>query len=173
MHTRHPRLFQSLRYRIGKYIAYEKVLACGGSWMVNADLINSGNFEKISSLCREALMSLLGFQMLRVGMNSENEEAALKMANVFSSLFGFHSVAGNSSIFAGDSIEIMKSPFNGKNGSIAIATNSVFRAMAYFQQAGIEFKNESVKTVSKGNIATAYFKEEIGGFAIYLVNRKN
>jgi 2-dehydro-3-deoxyphosphogluconate aldolase / (4S)-4-hydroxy-2-oxoglutarate aldolase len=158
---------------IGKYIAYEKVLACGGSWMVSADLINSGNFEKISFLCREALMNLLGFQMIRVGLNSENEEAAIKTANIFTSLFGFKSVAGDSSIFTGDSIEIMKSPLYGKNGRIVIATNSVFRAMAYFIRAGIEFKNESVKTDSKGNPTSANFKEEIGGFAIHLVNRKS
>jgi len=157
---------------IGKYIAYEKVLACGGSWMVNADLINSGNFEKISALCKEALMSLLSFQMVHVGLNTENEEAALKAANGFSALFGFQSVVGNSSIFVGDGIEVMKSPFYGKHGHIAIATNSVLRAMAYFQRTGIEFKSESVKTDGKGNPTVAYFKDEIGGFAIHLVQKK-
>jgi 2-dehydro-3-deoxyphosphogluconate aldolase/(4S)-4-hydroxy-2-oxoglutarate aldolase len=157
---------------IGKYIAYEKTLACGGSWMVNAELINSGNWEKISALCKEALMSLLAFQMVHIGINSENAEAAGKAANIFSSLFGFQSITGNSSIFAGDSIEIMKSPFYGKNGHIAIAVNSVLRAMAYFQRRGVEFKSESVKTDSKGNPTVAYFKEEIGGFAIHLVNKK-
>jgi len=157
---------------IGKYIAYEKVLACGGSWMVNADLINSGNFEKISALCKEALMSLLSFQMVHVGLNLGSEEAAVKAANSFSALFGFQSVVGNSSIFAGDGIEIMKSPFYGKNGHIAIATNSVLRAVAYFQRAGIEFKSESIKTDSKGNPTVAYFKDEVGGFAIHLANKK-
>ena len=158
---------------IGKYIAYEKVLACGGSWMVNAELINSGNFERISTLCKEALMSLLGFQMAHIGINSEDEEAAIKTAKAFSSLFGFQSVEENSSILAGDSIEIMKSPFYSKNGRIAIATNSVLRAIAYFQRTGIEFKSESIKTDSKGNPIAVYFKEEIGGFAIRLVNKKN
>jgi len=156
---------------IGKYIAYEKVLACGGSWMVNPELINSGNFEKISSLCKEALRNLLNFRMVHIGINSENEEAALKAANSFSALFGFQCVAGNSSIFSGDSIEITKSPFYGKNGHIAIATTSVLRAMAYFRRSGIEFKNESIKTDSKGDPTVAYFKEEIGGFAIHLVQK--
>ena len=157
---------------IGKYIAYEKILACGGSWMVNADLINSGSFEKISSLCREAIMGLLSFQMVHIGINTENEEAAVKAANSFSAMFGFQSVAGNSSIFAGDALEIMKSPFYGKNGHIAIATNSVLRAIAHFERAGVEFKSESIKTDSKGNPAVAYFKDEIGGFAVHLVNKK-
>ena len=33
---------------IAKYIKFEKILACGGSWMVNADLINAGEFDKIT-----------------------------------------------------------------------------------------------------------------------------
>ncbi len=40
---------------INKYLAFEKIIACGGSWMVTADLINSGNFDEITRLCREAV----------------------------------------------------------------------------------------------------------------------
>ncbi len=37
------------------YLNYDKILACGGSWMVKGDLISAGEFDKISSLCREAV----------------------------------------------------------------------------------------------------------------------
>jgi 2-dehydro-3-deoxyphosphogluconate aldolase/(4S)-4-hydroxy-2-oxoglutarate aldolase len=40
---------------LAKYLAFKKVLACGGSWMAGADLINAGNFERISVLCKEAV----------------------------------------------------------------------------------------------------------------------
>lgn len=36
------------------YLACDKILACGGSWMVKGDLINSGNFAEIENLTREA-----------------------------------------------------------------------------------------------------------------------
>ena len=36
------------------YIACDKILACGGSWMVKGDLINAGNFAEIERLTREA-----------------------------------------------------------------------------------------------------------------------
>ena len=36
------------------YLACDKILACGGSWMVKGDLINAGNFEEIEKLTREA-----------------------------------------------------------------------------------------------------------------------
>ena len=36
------------------YLACDKILACGGSWMVKGDLINAGNFADIEKLTREA-----------------------------------------------------------------------------------------------------------------------
>ncbi len=38
-----------------EYLAYDKILACGGSWMVKADLISSGNFAEITRLTKEAM----------------------------------------------------------------------------------------------------------------------
>ena len=37
------------------YLSLSNVLCVGGSWMVKADLINKGEFEKISQLVKEAL----------------------------------------------------------------------------------------------------------------------
>lgn len=42
------------------YLAFGKIIACGGSWMVKDTLINSGNFSKISDLCREAVTVVRG-----------------------------------------------------------------------------------------------------------------
>ena len=36
------------------YLAYDRILACGGSWMVKGDLIKAGDFAKIEELTREA-----------------------------------------------------------------------------------------------------------------------
>ena len=40
---------------IEQYLSFKKIAACGGSWMVKADLIDSGNFEKITELTKEAV----------------------------------------------------------------------------------------------------------------------
>nr|AGS53352.1 4-hydroxy-2-oxoglutarate aldolase/2-dehydro-3-deoxyphosphogluconate aldolase [uncultured bacterium contig00014] len=157
---------------IVKYIAYEKILACGGSWMVNADLINAGEFDKITALCREAQINMLGFEMHHIGINADNEDAAAKAADRFSALFGFKNTIRDSSVLSGSGIEIMKSPYLGKHGHIAIGTNSVLRARAYFERAGVEFNAESEKLDAKGNPLAIYFKEEIGGFAVHLVQKK-
>ncbi|SHJ01765.1 bifunctional 4-hydroxy-2-oxoglutarate aldolase/2-dehydro-3-deoxy-phosphogluconate aldolase [Pseudobutyrivibrio xylanivorans] len=36
------------------YLAYNKIVACGGTWMVKGDLISDGDFEKIKELTHEA-----------------------------------------------------------------------------------------------------------------------
>lgn len=36
------------------YLACDKILCCGGSWMVKGDMIKVGEFEKIKKLTREA-----------------------------------------------------------------------------------------------------------------------
>ena len=36
------------------YLACDKILACGGSWMVTKDLVKAGDFNKITDLVREA-----------------------------------------------------------------------------------------------------------------------
>ena len=36
------------------YLSYNRILACGGSWMVKKDMIQSGDFEGIEALVKEA-----------------------------------------------------------------------------------------------------------------------
>ncbi len=39
---------------VGDYLAYDRIVACGGSWMVKKDLINAGDFAEIERLVAEA-----------------------------------------------------------------------------------------------------------------------
>lgn len=154
------------------YLDFNKIIACGGSWMVPGDLINAGEWDKIEQLTREAVQTMLGFELAHVGVNAENEEEAVKAANRFAFIFGMPAKAGNSSIFAGSALEVMKTPYLGKNGHIAIKTNYIERAVNYLETIlGVEFNQDSAKTDAKGALKAIYLKEEIGGFAIHLVQK--
>ena len=39
---------------VREYLAYDKILACGGSWMVKGSLVEAGKFDEITKLVREA-----------------------------------------------------------------------------------------------------------------------
>ena len=38
-----------------KYLSYDRIVACGGSWMVKADLIRDGKFDEVKRLTAEAV----------------------------------------------------------------------------------------------------------------------
>ncbi len=40
---------------IGTYLAYDRIIGCGGSWMVKSDMIAEERFEEITEMCREAV----------------------------------------------------------------------------------------------------------------------
>lgn len=154
------------------YLDFPKIIACGGSWMVPGDLINEGAWDKIEQLTREAVQTMLGFELAHVGVNASSEEEAVKIANRFAFVFGMPVKAGNSSIFAGSALEVMKSPYLGKNGHIAIRTNYIERAVNYMENVlGVHFAKDSAKRDAKGNLKAIYLDEEIGGFAVHLVQK--
>ena len=154
---------------LNTYLSFEKIIACGGSWMVKADLINEGRFDEITALTKEAVNKMLGFRLAHIGINSANEDEALRTAELWEKLFNFKSKPGSASVFSDTWIEHMKSPFLGKNGHIAIGTYNVSRAMAYLKRQGIEFKPETAKTNDSGETLAIYLKDEIADFAVHLL----
>ena len=153
------------------YLNYEKIFACGGSWMVKKDLINNEKWDEITNICKEVVNTMLGFSIKHVGINTENEDEAIKAAERYSKLFNLEYKPGNSSIFAGKDIECLKKPFLGKNGHICIGTNDVERAIYNLTDKGVSFKEETRSLDDKGNTKNIYIDEEIGGFAIHIMKK--
>ena len=155
---------------IVKYLAFDKILACGGSWMVSADLIDNNRFDEITRLCKQAVHTVLGFELAHIGVNTENDADALRAAKMFETLFAFPVKEGNSSVFAGTAVELMKAGGLGKNGHIAIATNHIARAKSYLQRQGFAFAEDTAKFNGNKMIAI-YLADEIAGFAVHLVQK--
>lgn len=114
---------------------------------------------------------MLGFELRHIGVNCEDEAAADAVASRYDELFGFARKAGNSSIFAGIEVEAMKAVGRGANGHIAIGTNSVARAKNYLESVkNVKFIEDSA-VVKNGKLTAIYLDEEIGGFAVHLVQK--
>ena len=153
------------------YLSFDRIAACGGTWMVKKDLINGEKWDEITAICKDAVKTMLGFELRHVGVNCASEAEAEKTARAFSAVFGFEYKPGNSSIFAGTALECMKSPYLGEHGHIAIATNSIDRAVYHLGLQGVEFDESTRKTNAKGKTAAIYLKETFGGFAVHLVQK--
>lgn len=149
------------------YLDFKKIIACGGSWMVNKDMIEAKDWNGIASLTREAVATMLGFQLMHVGVNNDSEDIASSESAKFASLFGADVKVGNSSMFVGSLIEMMKTPGRGKNGHICVQTNYLDRAMYHLGKRGFIFDEASFQYNAKGDVIFAYLKDEIAGFAVH------
>ena len=155
---------------IGEFIAAPFIHAVGGSWVCPKADIAAGNFEKITKLCKEARAAALGFEVAHVGVNCEDADAASAVCEKLNEAFDLPVKDGSSSMFASSGIEVMKTMFKGKNGHIAIRTNSVELAVAELAKKGFAYDESSAK-YKNGRMTVAYLKDEFGGFAVHLLQK--
>ncbi len=150
------------------YLDFKKIIACGGSWMVNKDMIAAKDWDGITKLTREAVSTMLGLTIKHVGINTTGADAATAEADKLAALFGVASDANEKSIFVNNLFEVMKFDGRGTHGHIAIQTNYIERAIYHLERRGFAFDEESKLYDANGNLVLIYLKDEIGGFGIHL-----
>ncbi len=155
---------------LNEYLAFPKVVACGGSWMVPADAVAAKDWKRIEELTRSAVSLLLGLELTHVGINCGTPETAAKQAENLVKLLGWKVKDGNSSMFVGTAFEMTKKPYRGTNGHIAIGCNNVRRARWHLERRGFTFA-EDTAAERNGRLASIYLEEEIAGFAFHLLQK--
>ncbi len=154
------------------YLKFNKIVACGGSFMVKDELVKEKKWDEITALTKDAVKKMLGLEFTHMGINTDNKEEAEKSAKLFNLLFGMPIKETSKSYFAGDAFEFMMGKGPGKCGHIGIKTHFVDRAIAYFKRMGFEFDESSITYDDKtGKPKFVYFKDEIAGFAVHLVQK--
>ena len=153
---------------LNDYLSFNKIICCGGSWMVKPEMIAAGDFEGIKALVRGAVDTMLGFKVKHVGINpcgTTSSEAAKALMGAFS--FGARETS--KSIFASEELELMNEKGPGTNGHIAIQTTNVDRAVYHLGRRGIKFDMSSATYDKDGSMKFIYLADEIDGFAYHLV----
>ena len=152
------------------YLAFNKVAAIGGSWMVPADAIAAGDWDRIRSLAASAVNLMLGLEIVHIGVNCENEAQAkaegAQLAKLFALPVHDH---GPKCDFIGDMFEVMKAPGRGAKGHIAIGTRDIVRAKFHMELRGFEFDEPMLN--DKGKMNAVYLKNDIAGYAIHLLQK--
>lgn len=148
------------------YCENPAVLAVGGSFMTPKNAIAAEDWGAITAVAARAVETSLGLAMGHVGINCNSSEEAGATAEWFNERFGLATRETGISFFAGAAVETMKKPSYGEKGHIAIATNSMTRAVYQLQRRGIKFRD--FKFNPQGAMIAAYLEEEIGGFAVHL-----
>jgi len=152
------------------YLSFDKVLCCGGTWMVKKDVINAEKWDEVTAVCRDVVKTMLGFEIRHIGMNHENAEEAVRSAKLLSGFLGLELQDFDGACMVGSLFEVLKSRKRGKYGHIGINTNNVDRAIFQMKRRGVEFAEDTRESDEKGT-KVIYLKDEIGGFAIHLIRK--
>ena len=153
-----------------EYLAFPKIAACGGSWMVPEDAIEAKDWDKIEKLAREAVQVMLGFEVVHIGINNENAETAVAEGKKLAALLGWNVQKDTEKgLFVGKQFEMLKSQVRGTHGHIAVATSNVDRARWHMEQRGFTFDDATATFTPDGRMKFIYLNEEFGGFAIHLL----
>lgn len=153
-----------------EYLAFDRIVACGGSWMVPPEALAQRNWDKIEELTRSAVNLLLGLEVTHVGINNANQAEALENAKLLSRLMGAPMVEKTNSYYASPDLELFKSEGRGTRGHIALGTNSVDRAIWHLSRRGFQF-DESTRRELNNKATFIYLKDEIAGFAFHLIQK--
>ena len=152
------------------YLSNPKIVACGGTWMIDKKAMQEKNFAKIEELTRQAVREMLEIKIKHIGINVPTAEAKAT-AEMMARLFQGAVSETSKGYFGSPLIEVMNEGYHvGTHGHIAMGVSSTERAMAYFKAMGYEFDEESVTYDAHGDAKFAYFKGEFAGFGIHLVN---
>lgn len=152
------------------YLSNPKIIACGGTWMIDKKAMQEKNFAKIEELTRQAVREMLEIKIKHIGINVPTAEAKAT-AEMMARLFQGAVSETSKGYFGSPLIEVMNEGYHvGTHGHIAMGVSSTERAMAYFKALGYEFDEESVTYDAHGDAKFAYFKGEFAGFGVHLVN---
>jgi 2-dehydro-3-deoxyphosphogluconate aldolase/(4S)-4-hydroxy-2-oxoglutarate aldolase len=99
-----------------------------------------------------------------------DEQSAMDVTSMFDKSFGLGIKEGASSNFAGSCIEVNKKMGLGQHGHIAMRTNNIARAIYYLGKRGFEIDVTTAKE-KNGKMIAVYLKDEIGGFALHLLQK--
>ena len=156
---------------LSEYLSCPAVAAVGGSFMAKADVIARRDWQTITSNCRWAVEPSLGFELAHVGLNCAGRDEAVAQANELNLRFPMGVKVGGRSTFLGTAVELMHIPYYGTHGHIGFRVNSAERAKAYFESRGIAVNPETISYDAKGRINFFYLADEIGGFALHVVQK--
>lgn len=154
---------------LASYLAYNRILACGGSWMVKADLISAGKFDEITRLVRQAVATVHGFALARVAVEATSTDRASKADELLSRLFHWPAAPNRNSFAAGPGLEVSVGTSGGEAGHLSIVANNLERAVAYLKRKG-------VATVAGAEAPAGGPKEvvldlKIGEFSVHLLQK--
>lgn len=157
------------RAKAYEFLSFFKVSAAGGDFMLSYDDIHNRRFDVIRQSVEDTILGYLDFHIKHVGMNCEDAGAAETLSGLLSRTLTLIEHPKEKCIFAGTLFEVMKMPFHGEKGHIAIGTADAERAYHYLKNKGVCFDEDTLECDANGRVRFVYLSGDFGGFALHLL----
>lgn len=152
---------------LNSYLAYSNVLCCGGTFMVNEELVKQGKFDEITKDVRDAINDMLCIQLDHVGINTD-EAQGKKLLKTFSQLSGKNYNEGDGK-FSG--IEAVTDNQFGRVGHVAFSSPNLERCLYYLADRGFSIDPTSVVKNGNGKMIKVNLVGDNAGFTIRLIKK--
>lgn len=126
---------------IVKYLNFNKIIACGGSWMVPDRALKEKDFAGITKLAAEAVSTVVGFKPESFGTDGEKE--------LLSAIFGESYESGGS--------------------FVSFSVNNMRRALAFLKRKGVAVSK--MEKSSEGEVVEVFLNIETESFKVRLTQR--
>ncbi len=111
------------------------------------------------------------FVLDHVCINGGDETGARAIAGTIAALFELPVTDKPTSTYAGTGVEVAKAPGPGTHGHIGFAVEDILAAAAWLEAKGVALDHDRRKFTPDGRLRLIYLKEEVGGFALHLIQK--
>ena len=153
------------------YLGFDRIIACGGTWMVKKDLIEGEQWDEITRICKEAVKTMLGFSLAMWVSTAPTRPRPSRPPRPCAPCLTWSTSPATPPSLPAPRWSATRLPSAVPTGHIAIGTNNVDRAVYHLGLRGVTFDESSRKTDAKGNTKAIYLKDELAGFAVHLVKK--
>lgn len=145
-----------------EYLSFDKIIACGGTWMVSEELINNKKWDEISAITKQAIKTMLNIQFHHIGIGANDN--GLQLAALINNP---HQELLKSSAMV-DQVEFMFDYDSGTFHHLCLSTKNIERAIFYLKKLGYTFDYNNIRYNNKNKIEFIYFNELISGCKCHL-----
>ena len=148
------------------YAQNPAVLALAGEWICPAALYADGSPDAAGERVRCVIRKMLGFDIAHVGINASGDDEARQISGRLADILGLPVYDEGTSYFVSALAEVNKQPGRGVGGHLGICSHNLKRAIHFIRKNGMEI---DTRPFDEGKPGPLYLAEEVGGFAIHLV----
>ncbi len=109
---------------ISEYLSFDKIVACGGTFMIDNEALKNGEYSKITNLAKKSVKAIHNFKVEQVAF--KNNDSSIK------SMFDL-----------GDENVLIDTLIDSSENTIKLSSNNKERAVSYFKRSGYDVNEQN------------------------------